>query len=130
MKQKKKKNPMQNKFTINTGEPRNVNGHIISGALASGAIASAINYHAYSKQEISKQHAIQNSLKLTLQGGIATGSAIAATNYLGKNNWLGMISAISLGAVGVYAVEKLTEKWAKQSQIENDETLQLEQKEN
>lgn len=119
------------KISINTGAPRNVNGHIISGALASGAIASAINYNAYSKAQISKQHAIQNSIKLTLQGGIATGSAIAATNYLGKNNFLGMLSAISLGAFGVYAIEKLNEKWEEKNALTCDveEELNLEPKE-
>lgn len=122
---------MTDKLSINTGTPRNVNGHIISGALASGAIASAINYNAYSKAEISKQHAIQNSIKLALQGGIATGSAIAATNYLGKNNFLGMLSAISLGAIGVYAIEKLNEKLeAKCALLDANEELNLETKEN
>jgi hypothetical protein len=122
---------MMDKISINTGTPRNVNGHIISGTLASGAIASAINYNAYNKAEISKQHAIQNSIKLALQGGIATGSAIAATNYLGKNNFMGMISAISLGAFGVYAIEKLNEKWEQKNTIACDveEEQNLESKE-
>ena len=31
-------------LTINTGTPRNVLGHVISGAIASAVVSSAINY--------------------------------------------------------------------------------------
>ena len=97
-------------MTINTGEPRNVVGHAVSGALASGIVASAMNYNQYKQEKMSKEAAIKNSLKLTLQGGIVTASAIAASNHLGKSNIVGMLTAISIGAMGVYGVEKLYEK--------------------
>ena len=35
--------------TINTGTPRNVLGHVISGAIASAVISGAINYKKYQK---------------------------------------------------------------------------------
>ncbi len=73
-----------NRLAIDTGTPRSVQGHVVSGALASGAIAGALNYNRYTKNEITKNEAIQDTLKLTLQGGIATSSAIAAANYLGE----------------------------------------------
>ena len=95
---------------INTGDPRHVVGHIVSGSLASAVIAGSINYNNYTKDEISKDEAIKNSLKLTVQGGVATGSAIAAANYLGKGNYLGVFAALSLGLGGVYVVEKVAEK--------------------
>ena len=97
-------------FTIDTGAPRNVTGHTISGAIASAVIAGSINYNKYKKDEISKEEAIQDSVKLTAQGGIATGSAIAAANYVGESNVLGFLTAISVGAIGVYAVEKMSRK--------------------
>ncbi len=95
---------------INTGEPRNVTGHVVSGALASAVVASGVNYNSYSKNELSKEEAVKNSIKLTIQGGVATGSAIAAANYLGKGNFLGMLGAISIGLGGIYAVEKINDK--------------------
>ncbi|AFL68888.1 hypothetical protein [Sulfurospirillum barnesii] len=95
---------------INTGEPRNVVGNAISGALASGMVASALNYNQYKQEKIDKETAIKNSLKLTVQGGIVTASAIAAANYVGNNNILGVLTAVSLGAMGVYGVEKVYEK--------------------
>ncbi len=98
------------RLAIDTGTPRNVTGHLVSGALASGTIATAINYNRYKNAEIDKNAAIKNSLKLAVQGGIATSSAIAAANYLGKGETYKMLSAISLGILGVYTLEKLDEK--------------------
>ena len=95
-------------ITIDTGAPRSVAGHVISGSLAAGAVAGALNYNKYKKGEIAKSEAVNNSLKLSAQGGIATGSAIAAANYMGQGNFLGMLTAVSLGAMGVYAVEKVS----------------------
>ncbi len=119
---------MANNVVIDTGDARSVTGHIISGALAAGAVAGALNYNRYVKKELTKQQAISNSVKLTTQGGIATGSAIAAANYLGQNNLLGMISAVSLGAMGVYAVEKLSEKLEERYlEAENEETELIEE---
>jgi len=96
-------------FTIDTGEPRNVTGHVVSGAIASAIVAGSMNYNKYKKEEISKDEAIQDSLKLTAQGGIATGSAIAAANYVGQNNVMGFLTALSVGAMGVYVVEKISQ---------------------
>jgi len=97
---------------IDTGEPRSVTGHAVSGAVASAVVAGSINY------EITKEEAVQNSIKLTVQGGVATGSAIAAANYLGKGNYLGMLAAVTLGLGGVYAVEKVAEKISETKQTE------------
>lgn len=97
----------------NVGLPRSVNGHVISGALASGMVAGALNYNQYKKEKITQEQAIKDSIKLTLQGGIATGSAIAASNALGRKSFLGMLSAVTIGIAGIYGVEKLYEKVSK-----------------
>jgi len=102
-----------NRIVIDTGTPRSVNGHIVSGALASGTIASALNYHRYNKNEIDKKEAIQSTLKLAIQGGIATSSAIAAANFLGEGKIFKMLSVISLGVFGIYTLEKIDEKISK-----------------
>jgi len=111
---------------VDTGAPRSVSGHIVSGALASGALAGALNYNKLAKEEITKDEAVKNTVKLSAQGGIATGSAIAAANYLGQGNILGMLSAISLGAMGVYAVEKVSEKIEEQIKIKDAQVEQIE----
>ncbi|MCV6608056.1 MAG: hypothetical protein OIF32_07590 [Campylobacterales bacterium] len=105
---------------INTGEPRNVTGHVVSGAAASAIVATGLNYSKYKKEEISKEEAIKNGVKLTVQGGIATGSAIAAANYLGQGKTLGFLSALAVGALGVYSVEKISEKIEEQKLIEEE----------
>ena len=101
---------MTSKMTINTGSPRSVTGNMISGALAAGMVATALSYAKYKKAEFSKEEAIKQSLKLTLQGGLATGSAIAAANALGRSSWLGVLGSLSVGIAGIYGVEKLYTK--------------------
>ena len=101
---------MTPKVAINTGTPRSVTGNIVSGALAAGMVATALSYTKYKQAELSKEEAIKQSLKLSLQGGIATGSAIAAANALGRNSWLGVLGSLTVGVAGIYGVEKLYSK--------------------
>lgn len=103
---------------IDTGESRSITGHIVSGAAASAIVATGINYNHYAKNEISKNQAIQNSIKLTAQGGMATGSAIATANYIGRGNYMGALTALTLGMTGVYAIEKVVEKLNEKKALE------------
>jgi len=112
-------------MVINTGEERSVAGHVVSGAIASATIAGGVNYSQYKKGAIEKEAAIKSSIKLTLQGGIATGAAIAAANYLGRGSVLWALGAISVGVAGVYGIEKISEtideKQTNKEMIENQE---------
>lgn len=114
-------------LAIDMGAPRSVAGHIVSGALASGALAGALNYDKFKKEQMSKNEAVQNTLKLSVQGGIATGSAIAAANYLGQGNIFGMLTAVSLGAMGVYATEKVSEQIENRIMIAHQEVKTIEE---
>ena len=97
--------------TINTGTPRNVLGHVISGAIASMVVSGAINYKKYQNGELKKCDAIKDTTKRASQGAIATGSAIATANYLGqKGGLLKAFTAASIGMVGIYALEVIEEK--------------------
>ncbi len=98
---------MADKYLINTGEPRSITGHVVSGALASGIISSTVNYKKYQNGDINYVDAIQNTTKITMQGGIATGAAISATNHLGPagGGLFKALTAISIGMAGIYAVE-------------------------
>lgn len=113
---------------INTGEPRNVLGHIVSGAVASAIVSGSINYKKTKENEISKKQAVTDTVKKTSQGAIATGAAIATANYLGqKDGFFKALTAASIGMIGVYAVEKLDEKLQEKCEIiENEEKLVLE----
>ncbi|MBS9782658.1 MAG: hypothetical protein KGV43_02510 [Arcobacter sp.] len=95
---------------INTGEPRNILGHIVSGAVASAVISGAVNYKKYKENKINKNEAIKDTAKMASQGAIATGSAIATANYIGSNNPLKALSAISVGFLGIYALEVMEDK--------------------
>jgi hypothetical protein len=100
-----------NQPLINTGEPRNVMGHIVSGAVASAIVSGTINYKKVKNEELCKKAAIKDTVKRTSQGAIATGAAIATANYLGqKGGFFKALSAASIGMAGIYALEIMDEK--------------------
>ena len=101
---------MLNKLAINTGAPRNITGHFISGAIASTIVSGAINYRKYQNQEISKAELINDTLKTSLQGAIATASAVATTNYVGEGKIMHAMTAMSIGTMGVYGTQKIYDK--------------------
>lgn len=114
-----------NQPLINTGEPRNVLGHIVSGAVASAIVSGTINYKKLKNEEISSKDAIKETLKRTSQGAIATGAAIATANYIGQKGGLfKALYAASIGMTGIYALEiidnKLNEKYKSILENKND----------
>src|SRR5574344_1510486 len=115
---------------INTGSPRNVLGHVISGAIASAVVSGAINYKKYKAGQIKSCEAIKDTTKRASQGAIATGSAIATTNYIGEGNYLRAITAASIGVAGIYAIElieeKLEQKYLTNQNIALEETEEIE----
>jgi len=113
-----------NQPLINTGEPRNVLGHIVSGAVASAIVSGTINYKKVKEEEISQNEAIKDTVKRTSQGAIATGAAIATANYIGQKGGLfKALTAASIGMAGIYAIEVIDEKLeAKYDAVSHDET--------
>jgi hypothetical protein len=116
---------MLNKLAINTGAPRNVTAHFISGAIASSIVSGALNYKKYQNAEISKTQFLNDTVKTSLQGGIATAGAIATTNYLGEGKIMHAMTAMSVAATAVYGTQKVYEKLEvqvnKNKEIENAE---------
>ncbi len=103
---------MTNEIMINTGEPRNVVGHIVSGAVASAIVSGTINYKKVVDKKISTSQAIADTVKLTSQGAITTGAAIATSNFIGqKGGFMKALYALSVGMAGIYAIEVLDEKY-------------------
>ncbi len=111
-----------NQAIINTGEPRNILGHIVSGAVASAIVSGTINYKKVKDEEISTNQALKDTVKRTSQGAIATGAAIATANYIGQKGGLfKALTAASIGMAGIYALEVIDEKIEqKYTSIEND----------
>lgn len=99
----------RNKFSINTGNPRSIAGHIVSGAITTGITTVATNYH----REAETKKLVAKTGARFLQGGIATGSAISAANHIGQNSWFKALGAITSGVAGAYAVERLYQLWQK-----------------
>ncbi len=104
-------------MNMNTGEVQYVKSHTVIGAITSGVVAGAINYGLVKKDKMDKDEAIKSTAKIALQGGIAAGGLIAAANYLARGNIFGMLTAASIGAVGVYGIEKICEKTNKKEEI-------------
>ena len=104
---------------INTGTPRNVLGHVISGAIASAVISGAINYKKYQNGQIKKCEAIKDTTKKATQGAIVT------TNYIGEGNYLRALTSASIGMAGIYALEIIEEKLEQKYLI--NQNLELEE---
>lgn len=116
---------MIKEVVINTGEPRNVVGHIVSGAIASALVSGTINYKKVKDEKISTGEAISDTVKLASQGAITTGAAIATANYLGqKGGFLKALYALSIGMAGIYAIEVFDEKY-KKTIVEKNEIKRL-----
>lgn len=86
--------------------------HLVSGAAVSLLAAGTVNAMALRKGETTKLKAAKDIVKRTTQGTIATASVVAASNYKGqKNGAFKMLTALSIGAMGVYAVEMIDKKF-------------------
>jgi len=92
---------------INTGMPRSVLGHWVSGSIASLIVSGAINYKRVEEGKMSTKEAGVDTLKKTLQGGTVTASAIAVANHIGTPaGYFKALASLSVGAACVYAIEK------------------------
>jgi len=101
---------MLSNLTIDTGAPRSVTGHFISGALATSIISGSLNYLRYQKNELTQKEMLNETMKTTLQGAIASASAVATTNYIGEGKMIHAMTAMSIGAIGVYGTQKVYDR--------------------
>ncbi|MCI5969363.1 hypothetical protein [Helicobacter sp.] len=103
-------------MVVNTGTPRSVTGHAISGGLIAFMLSGACAYAKYKRNEINKQEAITKTIKASVEGGILTACGIAAANALGSNTKStaqGIIEAttfVAIGAASVYGIRTLANK--------------------
>ena len=84
---------------------------LLGGAAASLLASTTFNVMSLGKNRTTKQQALKDITKRTTQGTIATASVVAATNLKNeRNGTLKALTALGVGALGVYTVEKLDEK--------------------
>ena len=105
---------MQNNpyYTIDTGAPRHVLGHAVSGAIAVGLVSAIKNAKDTKEGKIEKTEAIKSTVKQTLQGSIATATAIGVANALGSpdKSAFQALGALAIGLGSIYAIEKNSDK--------------------
>lgn len=100
---------------INTGTPRSVKGHAVSGGIIALMLTSANEYLKYEHKKVDKKEVAKNIIKASAQGALITASGIAAANALGNGSKSGIRSGIEalayvgVGIAGVYAINKLAE---------------------
>lgn len=94
---------------MDTYVERDATSYFISGTIFSATFAGAMNLSKYNKKEITKREMVHETAKLAVQGGIGTGSAVLATNYIERGDYLNAMLIVGMGAIGVYGTEKISE---------------------
>lgn len=80
--------------------------YLVSGTVTSALIAGGINYSKTKKGEISKDEAIKDTIKVSAQTGVASGSAVASLQYLISKRYIAAAVSAAVGVSGVVAIEK------------------------
>lgn len=98
---------------INTGAPRSVSGHAISGGIIALIASGAYQYTKFQEGKITQQEAIKTTIKSTLEGSVITACSIAATNVIGDSSKtttqkIALASTyIAIGGAFIYAAQNL-----------------------
>ncbi|WP_289242837.1 hypothetical protein [uncultured Campylobacter sp.] len=71
---------------INTGSPRSVSGHAVSGAILALMVSGAYQYAKLKDGQTTQDEAIKSTLKATFEGAAVGACAIAAANVIGNPN--------------------------------------------
>lgn len=100
---------------INTGTPRSVKGHAVSGAIFAFMLSSSYEYMIYKRGQKDAKNSAKKIIRASLEGAIVAASGIAASNALGDRtksplrNSLEALSYVSMGIAGIYVVNKFTQ---------------------
>lgn len=112
---------------VNTGTPRSVSAHLLSGALMGLMVGGVYEYgklknapKIHKKQ--AQNTAIKNTIKMSLEGGVVSACAIGAVNAIGDRNKTPMQNILEasaflgIGVLGVYAISKTFQQDTKEKQ--------------
>lgn len=111
-----------NNYTLDTGTPRHVVGHAVSGAVLFGFISGIVNVKKCRNGEIDRNEAIRNTLKDSAVGSVMSATSVAVANDLGNpnKNMLQTAGTLALGAGAIYAIEKAASLQTKKIAIKNE----------
>lgn len=87
--------------------------YAVSNAIKSALLVGGVNYAMAKKNKISNAHALKSTMKISAQTAIASGSAIASVKYFVNKNYLSAALSLCVGASGIVAIEKLSQKGEK-----------------
>lgn len=98
---------------INTGTPRSIKGHAVSGAIFAFMLSSSYEYFNYKQGRKDKKSATKDILRASIEGGIIAASGIGASNALGDRtksplrNTLEALAYVGVGFASLYALDKI-----------------------
>lgn len=97
---------------FNTGMPRSIVGHALSGSLIALMASGAYGYSKVKQGKMSQKEALKNTAVATIEGGIITACGIAAANALGNTqtplrNALEAATLVGIGLASVYGIQAL-----------------------
>lgn len=97
---------------LDTGAPRSVLAHAVSGGVAGLILGGVVGYGKYKSGKILQQDALKHAIKAGLEGALVSACAIGAANSLGSNkqvtsNLLESGAYLALGLAGTYAIQNL-----------------------
>ena len=106
-------------FTIDTGTPRHIYGHAVSGGVAVGVVSCIKNSNLVKENKIQKSEAIRNTLKDSFVGAIATATAVSVANNLGnpQKSLFQTLGSLAIGVGAIYTIEKGVNKISNKGQI-------------
>ncbi|TLD87843.1 hypothetical protein [Helicobacter sp. MIT 05-5294] len=97
---------------FNTGTPRSIAGHALSGGIIAFMVSGAYEYSKVKQGAITQKEAIKNAAVATIEGGVITACGIAAANALGSTqspfkNVLEAAALVGIGLASVYGIQAL-----------------------
>ena len=87
---------------INTGTPRSVSGHAISGGIIALIASGTHQYTKFQEGKITQQEAIKTTIKSTLEGSVIGDSSKTTTQKIALAS-----TYIAIGGAFVYATQNL-----------------------
>lgn len=102
--------------------PHRISDGFWVGSISGFVAAGTVNAMAVKEGTKPQETALRETVKRSLQGGIALGAAVEATDRLQAGNWLGALGVTAMGVAAFFAVEKIDEKLTN-----NEETIHAEQ---
>ena len=81
--------------------------NFLSGALLGLMVSGSTNLNAFENNQKTKQEAIKDTIKFSLQTAIATGFAVKTANNIVRKNYSSALLNLAVGASLIYLTQKI-----------------------